>query len=54
MAKSFKLSNERATQLLADIRKVSAQDGDWRATLDELEETFEYYVEYTADTVPTV
>lgn len=49
MAKSFSLSNERATQLLADIRQVSAQSGDWQQKLKDLEETFEYYVEYTAD-----
>lgn len=47
--KNYKIGHERAKQLLADIRKVSAQDGDWRAVLDELEETFEHYVESTAE-----
>lgn len=49
MAKTFKLTNERANELLADIRQVSAQDGDWRATLDNLEETFEALAEMTAE-----
>lgn len=47
--KTFKLTNERAKQLLADIRQVSAQDGDWRVTLDELEETFESIAEMTQE-----
>ena len=47
--KTFKLTNERAKQLLADIRQVSAQDGDWRAVLDNLEETFESFAEFTEE-----
>lgn len=49
MPKTFKLTNERATELLADIRQVQAQDGDWRAVLDDLEEVFESIAETTAD-----
>lgn len=47
MAKTFTLTNERAQQLLADIRQVSTQHGDWRAVLTDLEETFEGFVEFT-------
>ena len=49
MSKTFKLTNERANELLADIRQVSAQSGDWRAVLDNLEDTFEGFAEMTAE-----
>lgn len=49
MSKTFKLSNQTATELLADIRQVSAQEGDWRAVLDNLEETFELFAESTTE-----
>lgn len=52
--KTYKIGHERAKQLLADIRQVSAQDGDWRAVLDELEETFEHYVETTTEPVRVI
>lgn len=49
MAKTFKLDNKRANELLADIRQIIAQDGDWRAVADNLEETFESIAEWTAE-----
>lgn len=49
MAKTFKITNERAKELLADIRQVIAQDGDWRAVADNLEETFESFAEMTEE-----
>lgn len=49
MAKTFKLTNERAVELLGNIRQVIAQAGDWRAVADDLEETFEAFAEMTAE-----
>jgi hypothetical protein len=47
--KTYKIGHKRAVQLLDSIREVQAQRGDWRAMLDGLEETFEFYVETTAE-----
>ena len=47
--KTFKITNEAAKSLLQCLHMAQAQEGDWRAALEDAVETVEGFVEWTEE-----